>query len=333
MRETYSTLMKTTQDFCVDPSVTSTTALTPTKTFLSNQVNNTIQYLYQKIRNYKTKPLPKTMSTVADQIYYHYPPGLINIQEVTMTVGDINYPLRVINSQSVWNDFQQVNVTASTIPQYIFPRQYDFGIYPTPQDAYTVTLVGDYLPQRLTVDDYNTGTVSVTQNSTTVTGTDTVFTADMVGRWFNYTTTDTDPLLSGTAYPSGNWYKIASFTSTTEIDLQTYYEESTITDGAYVIGQSPEIPEELHEYIPYRASASYYSALRRDPEQGQRLINYFYTGDFYNTNRTGHMTGGTLGIISRYKNEGRSGGQINYTNKSKYNLWHPLKEAWGTTLS
>jgi hypothetical protein len=264
MRETFSTLLQTTQDLCIDDSTSSTTNLSNSQDFLERQINDVIQYLYQEVRNYKTQPLPRTFSTVADQTFYHIPSGLIAFESVTIAIGDINYPLKPVNNQYMWDKLQQLDITSSDIPQYYFPRQYDFGIYPKPNAVYTGTVVGNFLPTRLSVADYFDGTISTTQNDATVTGSGTTFTADMVGRWFR----------AGTG---GQWYKITSFTSTTSIELETVFEESSVSGSGYLIAQTPEVPEELHQYIPFRAAANYYATLRRDTVQAQSLMNYFFT--------------------------------------------------------
>ena len=321
MKETYSTLLQQCKDLCIDDETTTTTGLSASSTFLAREINSTIQYLFQEIRNYKTQPLPKTMTTVEDQTYYHNPPNLLNIESLTMTIGDVDYPLNVIGSQKEWNRLQQLDITSSTVPQYYFPRQSDFGIYPTPADAYTVTLVGNYLPKRLTVADYDDGTVSTTQNDATVTGSGTAFTSAMVGRWF----CETD----SSGLTIGNWYRITSFASTTSLELESVFEETALSGSSYVIAQSPEILEELHQFIPYRAAATYYATIRKDTEQAQRLMNYFYTGDFYNLNRGGGIKGGILGVINRYKNTGRSNSQIANIHKQRGG-WR--REAWTVTL-
>lgn len=322
MRETFSTLLQTSRDFSIDDKTSSTNGLTDSQTFLARQINATITYLYNQIKNYKTQPLPRTMSTVADQIYYHYPPSLISLQSVTMTIGDVRHPLKPIESQQVWDFYQQLDIASSDVPQFYFPRQYDFGIWPTPSAVRTVTVVGNYLPTRLSVTDYTTGTVSVSQNSATITGSSTVFTAAMVGRWF----CEADS--SGLAV--GNWYKITSFSSTTSIALESVFEESALSGSKYIIAQSPEIPEELHEYIPYRVASIYYSTIRRDAKRAQELLNFFYTGDFGNNNRGGGIKGGVLGVINEYKNKGRSNSSITEMHKVPDNNWSTV---WGTTLN
>ena len=322
MRETYSSLLQTTKDFCVDDDSSTTSGLSATSTLLARLINHAIQFIFSKIKNYKTQPSPKTMKSVEDQIYYHYPPGFLSIESITMAIGDVDYPLTVVNSQQKWDELQQLDIASSEVPQYYFPRQSDFGIYPTPnEDDLVVTLVGNYLPQRMSVADYTTGTVAVVANSATVTGTDTAFTAAMVGRWFCEIT---DGL------PTGNWYRISSYASATVIGLESVFEETSLSGASFVIAQSPELPEEVHEFIAFRAAATYYATIKRNPGQAQALLNYFWTGDFGNPNRKGKIEGGLAGVISEYKNTGRSNSQIVQIHGSGTNK---TNEIWATTLS
>lgn len=321
MRETYSTLLQTTQDLCVDATTSTTSSVSPTSTFIARNINSTIQYLFNLIKNYKTQPLPVTFSTVIDQKFYHNPPGLLNIESITVNVGgNMEKPLKLISSQATWDKFQEIP-TSGDFPEYYFPRRSDFGIFPTPSVVRTGTVVGNYLPRRLSVQDYADGTVSVPNNSQTVTGVGTTFTAAMVGRWF----CEAD----STGLSIGNWYRISGFTSSTVITLETVFEETALSGSAYVIAQSPELPEELHEFIPYRAAAAYYRGPRRDGAIAQEYMNYFYTGDDSNPNRGGGIKGGVLGILSEYKNKGRGNSGLVEMHKT-YNGYVP--ESWRTTL-
>ena len=320
-RKTFGQLITASKDYCIDDSTTSQNALSDSESFIKNEINNTVHDIIDLINNYKTKGLPKTMSTVADQIYYHYPPGLNRIESATMTVGSVDYPLEVVDSQAMWDQIQIVEYAASTIPKFIFPRQYDFGIYPTPQDAYTVTLIGNYSPIRMTANDYTTGTISISQNSQTVTGSSTTFTSSMVNRWLSATDGSVD---------NGNWYRISAFGSTTSLTLESYFEESALSGSTYIIGESPEIPEELHSFIPYRVAGIYALTRRRDPVFSQSMMNYYYTGDPANGNRTGRIKGGVLGIINRYKLFGRGNSQLVNRKKHRFNRFD---ETWSITLT
>ncbi len=233
-RETFGTSLQASKDYTIDPSTGSSTNISNTEKFLKSEINKTVRYIFSRVRMYKSQLVPQTMSTVADQIFYSYPPGIDSIETITMTVGDLSYPLFPISSQYEWDRLKIIEFAADTIPKYFFPRKYDFGIYPTPQDAYTVTLVANNMPKDMFADDYNAGTISVSQNSQTVTGSSTVFTAAMVGRWF--------ASADSNAFVNGNWYRIGAFSSTTSITLQSFFEDTALSGSAYVIGESPEIP-------------------------------------------------------------------------------------------
>ena len=73
-----------------------------------------------------------------------------------------------------------------------------------------------------TVAPYTTGTVTATEGSTTVSGTDTTFTESMVGRKFALSLDDP-------------YYVIDAFVSATEVTLDRAYVETTATDSAYTI--------------------------------------------------------------------------------------------------
>jgi len=321
MRETYSTLLQAAIDLCIDSSTVSTSTVSTTPVFLSRNINSTIQFMFSLFKNYKTQPIPRTFNTVIGQKFYHYPPGFLSFESVTISTGNITPPLTVINSQLQWDRLQEINYSGD-FPQYVFPRQSDFGIYPTPKAVRAGTIVGNFLPQALSVTDYTSGTVSVTQNAQIVTGVTTSFTSSMIGRWFCQT--------DANAIPIGNWYRISAYTSATSITLESFFEESTLTGSTFVIAQSPELPEELHEYIPYRAAAAYYRGPRRDASRAQEYMNYFYTGDDGNPNRGGGIKGGVLGVLNEYKNKGRSNNQLTrlHINKNGY-----IPEAWRTTLT
>ena len=83
---------------------------------------------------------------------------------------------------------------------------------------------------------YNTGTVTVTLNSTTVTGSGTTFTAAMVGRQFRI----------GLAAPV---YTIAQFVSATQIELDQVWGSDSASGAAYSIYQCFfTVPSDFHQF-------------------------------------------------------------------------------------
>ena len=84
---------------------------------------------------------------------------------------------------------------------------------------------------------YNTGTVSLTRSSATVTGSGTTFTSAMVGRQFRI----------GTGTPI---YTISAYTSATSITLDSVWGGSTVSGSAYSIYQCYFTPAtDFHSFI------------------------------------------------------------------------------------
>lgn len=257
------------------------------------------------------------------QQYYPFPEGEITISGMYITVGSVNFPLKIINSQYDWNQLNAIQVQASALPQFYFPRRDDFGIWPIPQAVYTGTIQYHYRDRNLSVADYSTGTVSVTANSYQVTGSGTTFTSAMVGRWF----TVTDPTLSGQGY----WYRVNAYTDATHIQLDNPYTGSTGTGVTYRIGESPELPEEGHQVLTDGVTAGYYANVRKDLTTAALFYNKFWTGDPNNNSRqegNSKISAGLIGMMNRYAN--RDNTRI-ITRRPKLN---PLNfKVWATSIS
>lgn len=260
------------------------------------------QLILAKLKNFHLQKAT-SISTVANQQYYEYPIDLTNIETVVVTVGSVNYPLDVINNQGSWDILNAIQVSASAIPQFFLPRSPQinraagggFGIWPIPQDVYTITFNYHYRDRNLTVEDYTDGSVALTNGSTTLTGTTTVFTPAMVGRWF----TINDPTSTGQGY----WYLITNYVSATQLTLYSAWQGATGTGLSYRIGETPLIPEEGHRILCDGATADYYGGMRKDKDAIIWFNNLFWTGDPNNALReegNPQVTGGLLGLINRY---------------------------------
>lgn len=109
--------------------------------------------------------------------------------------------------------------------EYNYPYEYFFKINP--------------------MSEYITGTVAVTNASTTVTGTDTFFSSNVsVGDYFR---------VDGNGQAESSiWYKIDSITNDTELELEVAYGEATEEDLEYTASTAPtQFPSEFHEFILY----------------------------------------------------------------------------------
>lgn len=309
-RETFGSLRTTSQDYVSD-------ATAGTLTFLDKEINKAIRLIRTNLKAYITHEPPTTINTLNGVQFYDFPVDIFKIEAATLTIGGVAYPLQVVNSYTMWNKINQITFSGSTIPQFIFPRMLDFGIYPTPSGIFPIALTFHPREIDMSVADYTTGTADVTKDSATVTGSGAaVWTDRMVGRWFKI---DTD----------GEWYRIKARAGNT-FTLHKKYEGVTDLLLAYTLGESPNIPDELHELIPHKAASSFYSGPRKDYAAAQSELNYFWTGDFNNSDRSlKNKHGGLLGAIVRYS----KGDESAMVYRESHTGVNRFDERWSTTLS
>ena len=313
-RFTFQTLYELAQNLAGKDTSTASTA------FFKQRINARAEEVLSKLPSYLSE-ITRTFSTVADQTYYHYPPSIKEIQSLVIEIGDVSYPLTPIHSNFEWERLNALDIQPSAIPVHYFKRQRDFGIYPTPQDAYTATIVYSIRAGGMTKTDFEDGTVTVTENDATVTLAGDTWTASEAAAdmWFSLTDgTDT----------RGSWYRVLSRTSTTVIELESVYEEATEAGASFLIGESPELSEDLHELLAFGAVADYYAGFRQSLPKAQGWENKFYTGDYTNSNRdTRFVKGGLIDAIRRYQDRNES--QLIQRNKKL----RVDDKVWATTLS
>lgn len=94
--------------------------------------------------------------------------------------------------------------------------------YPPPDDDYQIDFMYHRRPRDLLVELYDTGTVSTTNGSTTLTGTGTTFTSSMVGCVIRFSTNSTDAPTGPTGdNPATLERVITSYTSATSLTLDS----------------------------------------------------------------------------------------------------------------
>jgi len=285
-------------------------------------LKNRYSMVLARMKDYMTQKTVTT-TTVAAQQYYHYPQGVRNIESVVVTIGTVRYPTTVVNAQWMWDWLNAIQVQPTAIPQFIFPRRDDFGIYPIPQNAYTMTFNYHYRDRALTVDDYSTGTAEVTNGSTTVTLTTGVTAASMAGRFFEITDT------SNTG--QGYMYRISAVPSGATLTLENGYEGATGSTLTYRIGEVPEFPEEGHIILVDGCTADFYSGPRHDITTATWFNNKFWTGDGQNGSRKmgeATVTGGLIGLHNQYTD--RNSERIIDRNKGIYPF---LDQNWGMGIT
>jgi len=199
----------------------------------------------------------QTSSTVANQQYYQVPYDLIAPKSITVTVGSIVYPVTWVESQQAWDEMNMYTNRTATVPFRAFYRPRfgvnggDIGIYPIPSaSTSTISLVYTATDKNLSQTAYTTGTVTVTSNSATVTGSGVTWNAQMVGRYFQVTDSggNTD----------GQFYRIVSVISATQLTLEQTYENTTASGLTYQIAEMFALPEEMQVLPEYYALWHYY---------------------------------------------------------------------------
>lgn len=249
-----------------------------------------------------TYTLPATVNGVAGDHaqYYNNPPGFVTVDGITIAVGQIGtsniirYPLTLETDQLSWEKKNIVPMQIAIPPQNYFPRRDDFGIWPIPRTLYNGYIYYHYRDRNLKVDDYVAGTITLTQNSNKVTGSSTAFTPAMVGRWL---------VVDDTTVPGeGYFYRIAHYTSATQIELDSLWQGNTTSGiSTYRIGETPEIPEDLHMYLPDGVTGGYLKDVRKDRINGQAFLNSFWTGDMSNPSRKEDDENVASGLIGGMK--------------------------------
>lgn len=283
MQETYTSLIQACIDYTLNTETSSATSRTAIRTLFGKEINRTIRWIYDFLNLFKTEKSDATITTTAATQYYNKKNYMGNITAMTVTINSIPYDLKPVDSYDAWNALNASTYSGTIIPRFFFQRQKDFGIYPTPgATGDTITVVYNPLLKDLSLEDVTTGTVAVVNGDATVTGTATSFDASYAGRWMRI---DDD----------GYWYRILSITDTTHLELEKNFEGSTDTSSTYIIADCPELPPEIQALIPHHSIAQYFAGPRHDPEQAQMHLNYFFTGDYTNLDRSGrNIKGGIL---------------------------------------
>jgi hypothetical protein len=209
------------------------------------------------------KPWPfrdktRTFSTNTANIHY-LPADCGKVNTITVTICSTKYTPKVIKDRETWDRLTQSTTTSNT-PESVFVFDNFFSFYPAPSSATTDAGLISFkrLQKDLSIADYTAGTIlSIANGATTVTGNTPSWTVKMAGRWIRIT--DSNTANTG----DGEWYEIASVTSSTVLELVTPYNGTTISAGtaAYTIGQTSIIPEDFQMVPIYRTLEMYFTAI------------------------------------------------------------------------
>lgn len=198
----------------------------------------------------------RTATTEASTTFVPMPFDVDLVESVFVTVSGTRYTPRPAPSREFWDELHYSTYT-SDIPEYWFPYNGEIGLWPQPTSAgNTISINAKIRAIDLSAADYTTGTVTdIANGATTVTGTSTVWTSPMTGRWLRIDYDDT------TDSGDGVWYEISSVTNDTTLELVRNYGGTTISGGSqvYTIGQMPLLPEAYHDLPEIHAAYRYWT--------------------------------------------------------------------------
>ncbi len=249
---------------------TSTTNLT----LFDQLLNDAHRYLLEK---YYFNETSTTISTVAQQQFYNLPFDFSKNKTDTITTGNLKWTPTEVLTRADWD---RLNV----FPYYAdFPSNYfiwnnQLGFWPIPStSSNTITYNYKRRPTSLSLADYTTGTVTATSASPTITGAGTGFVANYLpsagsvlalNLWIRITPPSGD----------GNWYKISSLDSATQITLVNNYSGGTTAGASFTIGQMPLLLEDFHDLIVYRALKTYFSSIVDNPNKKKEFTDMYNEG-------------------------------------------------------
>ncbi len=194
---------------------------------------------------------------------YNLPPDYSKLETGTLTIGSLKWTPTEVLTRQAWD---QLNVFPyyADIPNNIFIWQNKFNIWPIPSTTGNV-ITFNYkrrVPD-LSLADYTTGTVSVSNGSTIITGAGTTFvpTTNLASesRWIQIAQNKGDNL----------WYQVYSVDSTSQITLMTPYQGITVAAGTYTLGQMPLLMEDFHDMLVWKPLIFYYTTIAKDEEKAK----------------------------------------------------------------
>ena len=273
---------------------------TTNTTLLEDLWNDSVRTVCS-IRSGKWWFLQKTtdVATVASQQGYKIPAGIRKLIDIYVTVGTTVYTPQPVYSPEAWNNILAAQLGESDVPRYYFVQGNQVLIEPTPAStAGTITFRGRKKVSDLTFDD-DSVTVTDLANAATVATIDPGGIASMAGKWIRITAPADGVANRG----DGQWYEIASATSTT-ITLVAPYEGTSIAGSAApaTVAEMTPIPEAYDMAPIYRTLALFYQI--NDPTNRRLIDSYWRLYDGGQEAGLSDLVGGLVGQM--LENEGES---------------------------
>lgn len=261
--------MKTTSSYQNDITRIIGNTDSDTASWCLEQVNDAIRYLSSKYYlNERSYNVPG--GTVAQTQFYNLPPQVKKMINLTISIGSVLWQPKECPSREYWDSLNVITFYQD-FPSFFFVYNGQVGIFPIPSSSGNPFTINYKINNRdLSIADV-TGTVSVTINTNTVTGTG--FYNDMVNRYIRIA-----PTSSNTTSGDNLWYQIASVTNSTTLVLYNNYTGNTVTSGTATIGEVSLVPEQYQDLPLYRMAYLYYTTRFPDPTRAKLYKDQYEEG-------------------------------------------------------
>lgn len=232
---------------------------------IKQDINTGYHLLNAAIARYFTRKQQFT-NIVSGQQLYQTPPDMIRPTEVSVIWSTgFEYPLQEIVAEDIWRKANIYNQSSMPTSYFVYGNN-QIGLFPKPSQSVTNGLRLVYQPQDVDLikDDYITGTVSITNGATTVTGSGTTWTSPAHKGMF----------LSVTDGSGGNWYQIDTVSSNTSLALITPYADPTVSNATYKLSQMFIFPGEYSD-VPVDYAMGRYFEAKNNPSRAEYHMNRF----------------------------------------------------------
>lgn len=268
---TLTMLTNRTADICgIDPTQDS-----QDMTNIGQDLNTGLMVFKNAARIYWTRK-QASAQLILNQQYYQLPPDCVRTTQVYVNANGLNYPVKQIQSEYIWNKINIIPAITINVPTYFFIRGRDeIGLWPIPSYTALSALNVSYEPQLYmglpdlstigpgSTNNSTTATCTVTSGSTTVTFSENVITPDMVGRWFSINNRFNEA-----------WYQISIYDSTNQIEIGNFYGGTSGQNLSFTIADAPDIPQDYHMGLVYFAAYNFFLK-RKDNGLSNQYWDYF----------------------------------------------------------
>ena len=280
-------LVNRTADICgISPTVD-----TQDLTNIKSDINQGLKIIKNQARRYWTRK-QASASLVNNQQYYELPPDCVRVTQLYVNSNGLNYPVKPVDSEYIWNKINVIPAVTINVPTYYFIRGRDeVGLWPIPSSNAVNALNISYEPQlELSQNDVIDTTITVANGDTLIVCQDDAFDQTFVGRWFQVQNRYNEA-----------WYQIASFDSSASLELANFYAGVSSSGLTGQISDCPDIPPDYHMGMIYYAAYNFY--LKRKDKDTAAMYDSLFTDlcDQYKETYASKQTGVVQSQNDRYR--------------------------------